>query len=121
MDTGCLDAKDLNRMATLAFTLIGLALLGGVVAGGVAGWPSVRSLGLGPAFLVYLGLLAIVSTTFAQSMEILPVTLLYGVVTGIVPFALAFYGMRWLVRSKLAPRLGASKAPPDKQSQRSDR
>jgi hypothetical protein len=103
-------------VALLALTLMAAALLAGAVAGAVVGWRRARSFGLVRAFLVYLGLLAVVSTTFSQAMEILPLALLYGVVTGILPFAAAFYGVRWMVSSYLAPRRRASAASQGRES-----
>ena len=89
-------------MDAVALTLTLLALAGGAVAGAVAALrrrgPALR---LRVAFVVYLGGLAVLSTTWAQSMEVLPLALVFGAAVGILPFAAMFLLVRQLVRQLL--------------------
>jgi hypothetical protein len=86
-------------LAQIALSLAFAALIAGLMGGAVAGYRTDNAPRFATTFLVYLGLLAAVSATWVQSMEILPLTLAYGAVTGIVPFASAFFGVRYLLRS----------------------
>jgi hypothetical protein len=90
----------------LLVTLASLGLLGGAIAGAWAGWRTRPPLRFGPAFLVYLGVLSAVATTWAQSMEALPLTLVYGAAMGVLPFAAAFHLLRRIVAAWKARRSG---------------
>jgi uncharacterized membrane protein YfcA len=86
-------------MVALLLTLAAFGLLGGALGGAVAGFKSDEPLHIGTAFLVYLGILAVVGTTWSQSMEALPLTLVYGAAMGALPFGAAFLLVRTLVCS----------------------
>ena len=88
-------------MDAVALTLTLLALAGGAAAGAVAALRRDRALRLPVAFAVYLGGLAVLSTTWAQSMEVLPLALVFGAAVGILPFAAMFLLVRQLVRRLL--------------------
>ncbi|MBX9610723.1 MAG: hypothetical protein K2X51_03770 [Burkholderiales bacterium] len=95
-------------MVEIALSLAALALVAGAVAGVAAGFRPDRVPGFGVAFGIYLGLLAMAASTWAQSMDILPLTLVYGAVTGALPFAATFWGLRRLV---VRYRLGTDSSP----------
>jgi hypothetical protein len=86
-------------MLELLQTLALSGAIGGVIGGAVAGFRADGPLRFVTAFLVYLGLLAAVATTMLQSMDALPLTLVYGAAAGIVPFGAAFFLVRRLVSS----------------------
>ncbi len=93
-------------MVEIALSLAALALVAGAVAGVAAGFRPDKVAGFGVAFGIYLGLLAMTASTWAQSMDILPLTLVYGAVTGALPFAATFWGARKFVaqyRSRRGP------------------
>lgn len=93
-------------MVEIALSLAALALVAGAVAGVVAGFRPDRVPGFGTPFGIYLGLLAMAASTWAQSMDILPLTLVYGAITGVLPFAATFWGLRKFVgrvRSRRVP------------------
>ena len=91
-------------MDAVALTLTLLALAGGAVAGSVAALRRGPPLRLHVAFAVYLGGLAVLSTTWAQSMDVLPLALVFGAAVGILPFAAMFLLARWLL-PRCFPRL----------------
>ena len=90
--------------------LAGLGLVGGAIGGGIAGWRRHDPTGFGISFLVYLGLVCVVASTWSGSFEIVPLTLVFGAVAGILPFAASFFSIRKLV-TVLSRRL-RSKPPP---------
>ena len=75
-------------------TLFGLGALGGLVAGLVAAWRLPRPTGFGPAFGTYLGALCVLVSTWAGTLDTVPLTLAFGAAAGIGPFALLFLGLR---------------------------
>jgi drug/metabolite transporter (DMT)-like permease len=91
---------------TLLFIAL-LALLAGAVAGAIAGCKGKSAVRPGPAFGLYLGLLAVISTTRAQSTDVLVVTLVFGAAIGAIPFAAAFFACRKLLAAVRA-RSGAA-------------
>jgi len=98
-------------MVEIALSLAALALVAGAVAGVAAGFRPDRVPGFGTPFGIYLGLLAMAASTWAQSMDILPLTLVYGAITGALPFAATFWGARKFVaqyRSRWGPSSGES-------------
>jgi hypothetical protein len=94
-------------VTALLLVFAGFGLLGGGVAGTVAGLRPEKPLRFVPAFLVYLGALAVISTTWAQSMDVLPLALVYGAATGVLPFGATFLLMRRLACAFRARRTGA--------------
>lgn len=99
-------------MVEIALSLAALALVAGAVAGVAAGFRPDKLPGFGVAFGIYLGLLAMAASTWAQSMDILPLTLVYGAITGALPFAATFWGLRKFVgrvRSRRGPMPGESR------------
>jgi hypothetical protein len=98
-------------VAAIALFLAGVALFAGIVAGALAGFRGAGKVRFGAAFLVYLGLLAAAATTRAQTMEVLPLALVYGAGTGALPFAGGFFAVRWAV-TRLRARRRAEVAGP---------
>jgi hypothetical protein len=84
-------------VAGLLLPLAVVACIAGVMAGTVAGLQTNSRIRFGAAFLVYLGLLATAATTWVQSMDALPLALVYGAGTGILPFAAGFFCARKVV------------------------
>ncbi len=76
-----------------SLALAGLA--GGVVAGAYAGYRHSPPRAFWPAFGIYLGLLAIVASTRSGDMAIVPLALALGGAAGLLPFAAAYFGVRW--------------------------
>lgn len=83
-------------MGTVALLLAGLALVIGAIAG-VLDALKLQNIGPWKSFLIHIGLTGVAATTYAESMEILPLALLYAAATGVVPFMLAYFGSRGLV------------------------
>ena len=83
-------------MGTVAILLAAVALLTGAVAG-VLDALKLQDIGPWKCFLIHIGLTGVVSTTFAESMEILPLALLFAAATGVVPFILAYFSLRAFV------------------------
>ncbi len=67
------------------------ALAGGLVGGIAAGLKAPGAVRFAMAFLVWLGLLVVCASTYAQSMDIVPLTLLLGGAVGLLPFAAGFF------------------------------
>lgn len=84
-------------MVPLLLALAAAALLAGMLAGLAAGWRSPPPFKLRTAFCVYLGLVGVVATTWAKSMDILPLALAYAALTGALPFAAMSLAARKLV------------------------
>jgi hypothetical protein len=82
--------------------------VGGVCAGLVAGYLSPRPLRFWTSFGIYLGVLCMVASTWAQSMDIVPLTLVLGALFGLLPYGLCFFlvrrGLGWLRARILGPR-----------------
>jgi RsiW-degrading membrane proteinase PrsW (M82 family) len=93
-----------THVSALFLALAGLGLLGGAIAGTAAGLRPARPVRFGPAFLVYLGVLAVVSTTWAQSMDALPLALVYGAAISVLPFGAAFLLARRLAGILMSKR-----------------
>jgi len=98
-------------MVEIALSLAALALVAGAVAGVAAGFRPDKVAGFGTPFGIYLGLLAMTASTWAQSMDILPLTLVYGAVTGVLPFAATFWGAR-----KFVAQYRSSRCPTPRES-----
>jgi hypothetical protein len=98
-------------LAAQFLAVVGLA--GGSVAGTVAGirWP--QPVGFGAAFLVYLGLLCVVASTWSGSLDIVPLTLALGAGTGILRFAASFFAVRHVVKRLRGRDGGASDNAPE--------
>lgn len=82
-------------------------LVGGLVAGCHAGWRASPPRAIWPAFGIYLGLLAMVASTRVGDMAIVPLALVLGAAAGILPFAAAYFAVRWCwgrVRDRRRPR-----------------
>ncbi len=62
-----------------------LGLLGGVVAAVVAAFRYPQSLSFGTSFLVYLGVLCFVASTWVGSLDAVPLTLALGAGAGVWP------------------------------------
>lgn len=88
-----------------------IALAGGLVAGAVAGWRGQSAAAIGPAFGIWLGLLSLVVSTRAGTLEVVPLLLALAVASGIVPFAAAWFGARWLVGHAQRRRRGRPGTP----------
>lgn len=81
-------------MASLLLALLVFSLVAGAVGGIAAAlWPQ-RQVRMGPAFLVYLGLVAVLATTMSQTLDVLPLSLIYGAAVGALPFGAAFLAAR---------------------------
>ncbi len=112
------DAHAQSTAVVLGQTLAMFGGAGGAVFGAIAGWRSAEPLRLGIAFLIYLGLLCVVASTWTGSLEIVPLTLVLGAAAGILPFGAVFLVMRGIV-TRLRAKLGvgettrhAASAPP---------
>lgn len=70
-------------------------LVGGLVAGCHAGWRASPARAIWPAFGIYLGLLSMVASTRAGDMGIVPLALVLGAAAGLLPFAAAYFAVRW--------------------------
>ena len=101
------DAHAQSTVVVLGQTLAMFGGAGGAVFGAIAGWRKAEPLRLGIAFLIYLGLLCAVASTWAGSLEIVPLTLVLGAAAGILPFAAGFLLMRGIV-TRLRAKLGAN-------------
>ncbi len=88
----------------IALTFVALAVAGGLLAGAWAGFRPRSDPGPGKAFLVWLGLVVVVSTTFAKSTEALPFALIWASALGIVPFWCFYVVLRALVNRVRAKR-----------------
>lgn len=91
-------------MSTLMLVLAALALFGGAVAGAWAALRLPAGGGGRPAFLIWLGLVTAASTTFAESMEALPFSLMLAAAVGVLPFSIGFQASRALLRRLRGPR-----------------
>jgi hypothetical protein len=91
------DVRAQGTTTVVAQFLVMAALFGGALSGAWAGIRGPKAIRLWPAFLVYLGLLSMVASTWAGSLEIVPLTLLFGAIAGIAPFAASFFLLRHLV------------------------
>lgn len=100
------DAHAQSTVIVLGQTLAMLGGAGGAVFGAIAGWRAAEPLRLGIAFLIYLGLLCVVASTWAGSLEIVPLTLVFGAAAGILPFAAGFLVVRGIV-TRLRAKSGA--------------
>jgi threonine/homoserine efflux transporter RhtA len=87
----------------LLFTFAALALAGGGIAGTWAGMTSTDAVPFRTAFLVWVGLAAVAATTFAQSMDALPLTLIVAALAGIAPFAGGYFVLKRLVHRLRPP------------------
>lgn len=103
------DAHAQSTAVVLGQTLAMFGGAGGVVFGAIAGWRTAEPLRLGIAFLIYLGLLCAVASTWAGSLEIVPLTLVLGAAAGILPFGAGFLVVRGIV-TRLRARLGAGES-----------
>jgi threonine/homoserine efflux transporter RhtA len=94
--------------------LAGAGLAGGAVGGVVAGLrePAGAAVRWHVAFLVHLGVVCCVASTWAATLEIVPFALLFGAASGIVPFVASFFALRFLVRMLRARRRSASQTGP---------
>lgn len=101
------DAHAQSAAIVLGQTLALSGGAGGVVFGAIAGWRRAEPLRLGIAFLIYLGLLCVVASTWAGSLEIVPLTIVLGAAAGILPFAAGFVVARGIV-TRLRVKLGAN-------------
>ncbi len=92
-------AQAAQAVAVLLPNLVGTALVGGMLAGAWAGW---QRNGAGPrwytGFLVYLGLVTAVATTFSGSMELAPLALIVAALAGVLPYLAGFGAFRWALR-----------------------
>lgn len=92
-------AQAAQAVAVLLPELVGTALAVGMLAGAWSGWQ--RS-GAGPrwhtGFLVYLGLVTVVATTFSGSMELAPLALIVAALVGALPYLAGFGALRWALR-----------------------
>lgn len=86
-------------MIALALALAAVALFCGAVAG-VLEATKLQDVGPWNSFLIYLGLLGVASTTWAESMDALPLTLVLGALTGFLPFMLAYRGLRHVMAKR---------------------
>lgn len=80
-------------MLTIALLFAIVALLVGAVAGLLDALKFHR-LGVWKSFLICVGLLGVATTTYAETMDILPLALLYAAVAGIGPFWIAYCFLR---------------------------
>ena len=81
----------------LGQSLVLLGLLGGFVAGVVAALRAPQGLHFGTSFMIYLGVLCGVVSTWLGSLDAVPLTLVLGAAMGVLPYAGAFFGLRWCV------------------------
>ncbi len=116
-------AVDAHAQSTAIVLGQSLAIVGGasgLVFGSIAGWRTAEPLRLGIAFLIYLGLLCVVASTWAGSLEIVPLALVLGAVAGILPFAAGFFIARRIV-VHLHTKLGADSRRKHAHSSTTDR
>ena len=88
-------------MAGIALALVLVALCGGAAAGALEAL-KVHALGPWKSFLIYIGVLGVAATTWAESMDILPLALIFAAATGLLPFVLAYLGLRKLMAKRQA-------------------
>ena len=81
-------------MLILAFTFAAAALGGGLIAGTWIGMRPKADIGVGQSFLIWLALASAAFTTFAKSMEALPLALLFATLIGFIPFSLGHFVLR---------------------------
>jgi hypothetical protein len=91
-----------DRIEVVGQFLAIAGLSGGALGGVIAGWRQGKPLVFWQAFLVYLGGMAMLASTRAGSMEILPLALVLGALVGIGPFAASFYLARHLTQRACA-------------------
>jgi hypothetical protein len=84
-------------VVSLLLALLAFSFVSGAVGGIAAALRPQGRVRIGPAFLVYLGLVAVLATTLSQSLDLLPLTLIYGAAVGALPFGAAFLAARQLV------------------------
>jgi hypothetical protein len=101
-----------SGVAAAAEVLAIIGLAGGAVCGALAAWYRPGTIRFANAFLIYLGVLCAVASTWAESLEIVPLTLVFGSVAGILPFAAGFLALRRAVGHLRAHRR-AKAAPPE--------
>lgn len=98
-------------MLSIALALAAVALLAGAAAATLDALRRGSPWGLGRAFAVYVGLMGATATTWAESMDILPLALVYSAVTGIVPFAVAHGLVRRAFAASRRARPPSDRAP----------
>jgi len=64
---------------------------GGICAGLLAAWLGPHQLRFWPSFGVYIGLLAVIASTWTGTMEVVPLTLALGSLVGLLPYAAGFF------------------------------
>jgi hypothetical protein len=87
-----------NGVVVIGQFLALLALVGGALGGALAAWQGPKASGFGVAFMVYLGLVSLAGSTWVQSMEMVPLALVYAAAAGVIPFGAGFFGLRYLGR-----------------------
>jgi hypothetical protein len=65
--------------------------VGGACAGSLAALFGPHRLRFWPSFGVYIGLLSVTASTWAGTMDIVPLTLVLGALAGLLPYAACFY------------------------------
>lgn len=79
-------------MPWLAMAALAAGLATGVYAAGKKAAPVWRA-----GFLIFLGAVTAVATTFAGSMEAAPLAQVLAAASGVLPFTGGFFGTRWAV------------------------
>lgn len=105
------DARAQSSSMVLGQSLALLGLAGGLVAGGLAAF-KLTEVRFGNSFLVYLGVLCAAASTWVGSLDAVPLTLVLGAAAGVLPFATAFFGLRWCL-VQLRARRSKSQPPTD--------
>jgi hypothetical protein len=105
---------DAAGAVAVAQVLAGAGLAGGVLGGIVAGVrePAAAVLRWHVAFLVHLGVVSCVASTWAGTLEIVPLALIFATAAGIVPFVASFFALRHLARALRARRRAPSQTGP---------
>lgn len=91
------DAQAQGHAAVLGLSLVLAGGVGGAIAGVLAAGLGPRPLRFWPSFGIYLGLLSVAASTWAETLEIVPLVLVLGAFAGILPYAAGFHLARQVV------------------------
>ena len=91
-------AQAAQGVAVLFPYLAGAALVAGAVTGVLAGRRGQDGPRWHTGFLVFLGLTVVLTTTFAGTMDVVPLALALTALTGVLPYSAAYFGVRSGVR-----------------------
>jgi hypothetical protein len=107
-----LDTRAQGHAVVLGESLAVAGALGGLTLGAIAGWIGANRLRLWPSFGIYLGIVCVVASTRFGSMEVVPLTLVFGAAAGVLPYAASY-----LIARGLVARLRHPQRPPASSSE----